>query len=207
MKNIDYSLYLVTNRSQRTKNKFLAIIEEAILGGVTIVQLREKDTSTGEFHKIATDLKELTSKCNVPLIINDRLDIALAIDADGVHVGQSDMPSDIVRKIIGKDKILGVSATTIEEAKKAEKDGADYIGSGAIFPTQTKDADCISIKHLKKIINAVNIPIIAIGGLTEDNISSLANTNIGGISVVSAIMESDNPKKASENLKKEFETL
>ena len=207
MKNIDYSLYLVTNRTHKSKDEFLAIIEEAILGGVTIVQLREKDTPTGEFYRLALRLKELTSKYNIPLIINDRLDIALAIDADGVHVGQSDMPSDIVRKIIGKDKILGVSATTIEEAKKAEKDGADYIGSGAIFPTQTKDADCISIEHLKKIVAGVDIPIIAIGGLTEDTISFLANTNIKGISVVSAIMESDNPKKTSENLKKEFESL
>lgn len=206
MKNIDYSLYLVTNRAHKTKNEFLAIIEEAILGGVTIVQLREKDTSTGEFHKIATDLKELTSKYNIPLIINDRLDIALAINADGVHVGQSDMPADIVRKIIGENKILGVSAATIKEAKIAENSGADYIGSGAIFPTQTKDADCISIEHLKEIIGAVNIPIIAIGGLGENNISSLANTNIGGISVVSAIMESNDPKKASESLKKEFES-
>lgn len=207
MKNIDYSLYLVTNRVYKTENEFLAIIEEAILGGVTIVQLREKNTPTGEFYRLATDLKELTSKYNVPLIINDRLDVALAVDADGVHVGQSDMPANIVRKIIGKNKILGVSAATIEEAKIAEKDGADYIGSGAIFPTQTKDTDCISIEHLKEIIDAVNIPIIAIGGLAENNISSLTDINIGGISVVSAIMESNNPKKASENLKKEFESL
>ena len=207
MKNIDYSLYLVTNRMDKSKQEFLATVEEAILGGVKLVQLREKEASTGEFYKLAIDLKELTSKYNVPLIINDRLDIALAIDADGVHVGQSDMPGDVVRKIIGKDKILGISAATIEESKKAEIDGADYIGTGAIFPTQTKDTDCIIIEQLKEIVNSVNIPIIAIGGLSEDNISSLANTNIKGISVVSAIMESDNPKKAAENLKKEFELL
>jgi len=207
MKRIDYSLYLVTDRTKKTDKEFLTIIEEAILGGVTMIQLREKNVPTGEFYRIAKNLKELTSKYNVPLIINDRLDIALAIDSDGVHVGQNDMPADIVRRIIGKEKILGVSATTPKEAKKAEEDGADYIGSGAIFPTQTKDADCISMKHLKKIVDSVNIPIIAIGGLAEDNINYLANTNIGGISMVSAIMDSKNPKKVAENLKREFELL
>lgn len=207
MENIDYSLYLVTDRTNKTEKEFLNIIEEAILGGVTIVQLREKDASTGEFYKLALGLKELTSKYNVPLIINDRLDIALAIDADGVHVGQSDMPADIVRDIIGDEKILGVSAATIEEMKKAEKDGADYIGTGAIFPTQTKEADCITIDYLKEMVKEVNIPVIAIGGLAEDNIKSLANTNIGGISVVSAIMDSENPKLSSERLKKEFDLL
>lgn len=207
MKNIDYSLYLVTNRVGKSKKEFLNVIEEAILGGVSIVQLREKNTASGEFYKIATDLKELTSKYNVPLIINDRLDIALAIDADGVHVGQSDIPGNIVRNIIGKDKILGISAATVKDAIKAEENGADYVGSGAIFPTQTKDSDCISIDYLKEIVNAVSIPIIAIGGLEEDNISSLADTNIGGISVVSAIMNSSNPKKTSQKLKKEFKIL
>jgi len=207
MKNVEYSLYLVTDRTNKTEKEFLTTIEEAILGGTTIVQLREKDASTGEFYRLALHLKKLTSKYNIPLIINDRLDIALAIDADGVHVGQSDMPADIVRKIIGKEKILGVSAATTEEAKKAEKDGADYIGSGAIFPTQTKESECITIDYLKKIIEEVNIPIVAIGGLNEDNISSLANTNIGGISVVSAIMNSKNPKKASKNLKRKIELL
>jgi thiamine-phosphate pyrophosphorylase len=207
MKNIDYSLYLVTDRTGKTDEEFFNIIEEAILGGVTVVQLREKDAPTGEFYKLALQLKELTNKYNVPLIINDRLDIAIAIDADGVHVGQSDMPARIVRKIIGKDKILGVSAAEIRDVKKAEREGADYIGTGAIFPTQTKEADCINIKQLKKIVDSVDIPIVAIGGLAEDNISSLANTYIGGISVVSSIMNSDNPKKVAENLKKEFKSL
>lgn len=207
MKNIDYSLYLVTNRAGKTEEEFITTIEQAILGGVTVVQLREKDLSTGKFYRLASKVKELTSKYDIPLIINDRLDIALAIDADGVHVGQSDMPGDIVRSIIGKDKIVGISAATIKDTIKAEKDGADYIGSGAIFPTQTKDADCITIDYLKEIVNAVNIPIIAIGGLTEDNIESLVNTNIGGISLVSAIMESNNPKKTVQKLKTEFELL
>lgn len=207
MKKVDYSLYLVTDRTKKTDEEFLAIIEEAILGGVSIVQLREKNTPTGEFYKLGLRLKELTLKYNVPLIINDRLDIVLAIDADGVHVGQSDMPADIVRKIIGDVKILGVSAATISTAIEAEKNGADYIGSGAIFPTQTKDADCISTEYLKEIVENLSIPVVAIGGLSEDNIDSLSRTNIKGISIVSAVMNSSDPKKSAENLKKEFKLL
>ncbi|RBQ23872.1 Thiamine-phosphate synthase [Candidatus Methanobinarius endosymbioticus] len=207
MVEIDYSLYLVTNRKNKSKEEFLKIVEESILGGVTVVQLREKETSTGEFYKIALKLKKLTSKYNIPLIINDRLDIALAIDADGVHVGQSDMPANIVRNMIGKDKILGVSAAKVSDAIEAEKNGADYIGSGAIFPTQTKNANCINLSYLKEIIDSVNIPVVAIGGLSQENISSLSGVNLKGISVVSAIMDSENPKKSSKNLKKEFESL
>ena len=205
MKNVDYSLYLVTDRTTKTDKEFLAIIEKAILGGVSVIQLREKNASTGEFYRIALRLKELTSKYNIPLIVNDRLDIALAIEADGVHVGQSDLPADVVRAIIGEDKIMGVSAATIETAKKAELDGADYIGTGAIYPTETKEASCISMDYLKKIVDNVNIPVIAIGGLNENNIDQkLINTGIKGISVVSAIMNSTNPKEASAKLKNNF---
>lgn len=207
MNNIDYSLYLVTNRYSHTEEEFLNIVEEAILGGVTVVQLREKDAPTGKFFDIALKLKNLTSKYDIPLIINDRLDIAIAIDAEGVHVGQSDMPADIVRNIIGNDKILGVSAATVPKAKIAEKNGADYIGSGAIFPTETKTADCISIEYLKEIVNNINIPVVAIGGLNENNLNSLQKTKIKGISVVSAIMNSNNPKKSAENLKNKFNIL
>jgi thiamine-phosphate pyrophosphorylase len=208
MKNkADYSLYLVTISNHKTNEEFLKIVEESILGGVSIVQIREKQIPTREFYNLAIETKKITDNYNVPLIVNDRIDVAIAIDADGVHVGQSDLPADVVRTIIGDDKILGVSAVTVEKAKKAEKDGADYIGTGAIFPTQTKEADCISIEFLKEMIEKTNIPIIAIGGLAEDKISSLAKTNIGGISLVSAIMDSDNPKKTSEILKKEFELL
>jgi thiamine-phosphate pyrophosphorylase len=208
MKKVDYSLYLVSDRTNKTDKEFLAIIEEAILGGVTVVQLQEKNASTGEFYEIALHLKELTSKYDVPFIINDRLDIALAIEADGVHVGQSDLPASVVRTIIGDDKILGVSAATIETAKKAEKDGADYIGTGAIYPTETKEASCIGMDYLKEIVDNVKIPIVAIGGLDENNIDQkLLNTGIKGISVVSAIMNSDNPKLASETLKKKFDSI
>ena len=200
MKNIDLSLYLVTDNSDDVE-KFLNTIEEAIKGGVSVVQIREKTADTLEFYNLALQVKEITTKYNVPLIINDRVDVALAIDADGVHVGQSDMPCDITRKLIGEDKILGVSAATIEEAKKAERDGADYIGTGAVFPTKTKDdAPSITKEDLKEITESINIPTVAIGGITLENASQLKDTGIAGLSVVSAIMSSDNPKKSSEEI-------
>ena len=200
MKNIDLSLYLVTDNSEN-EEKFLKTIENAILGGVSVVQIREKTADTLEFYNLALKVKEITTKYNIPLIINDRVDVALAIDADGVHVGQSDMPCDVTRKLIGENKILGVSATTIEEAKKAENDGADYIGTGAVFPTTTKkDAESVSKKDLTDIVKSINIPVVAIGGITKENASELKDTGIKGLSVVSAIMSADNPKKASEEL-------
>ena len=200
MKNIDLSLYLVTDKSEN-EEKFLKTIENAILGGVTLVQIREKTADTLDFYNLSLKVKEITTKYNIPLIINDRVDIALAIDADGVHVGQNDMPCEVTRKLIGKNKILGVSATTVEEAKKAEKDGADYIGTGAIFPTSTKDdAKSVTKKELIEIVESVNIPVVAIGGITKENASELKDTGIKGLSVVSAIMSADNPKKASEEL-------
>lgn len=200
MKNIDLSIYLVTDNSEN-EEKFLKTIENAILGGVSVVQIREKTADTLDFYNLALKVKKITTKHNVPLIINDRVDVALAVDADGVHVGQSDMPCDVTRKLIGKDKILGVSATTIEEAKKAESDGADYIGTGAVFPTSTKaDAESVTKKDLIDIVNSINIPVVAIGGITKENASELKDTGIKGLSIVSAIMGADNPKKASEEL-------
>ena len=200
MNNIDLSLYLVTDNSE-DEEKFLKTIEEAINGGVSVVQIREKTADTLEFYNLALKVKEITTKYNVPLIINDRVDVALAIDADGVHAGQSDMPCDVTRKLIGENKILGVSAATIDEAKKAEKDGADYIGTGAVFPTSTKDdAPNITKKDLKDIVDSINIPVVAIGGITIENANELKNTGISGLSVVSAIMSADNPKEASEKL-------
>ena len=200
MKNLDLSLYLVTDNSDDVE-KFLNTIEEGIKGGVTVVQIREKTADTLDFYNLALQVKEITTKYNVPLIINDRVDVALAIDADGVHVGQSDMPCDVTRRLIGEDKILGVSAATIDEAKKAEKDGADYIGTGAVFPTATKDdAPSISKKELKEVVDSINIPVVAIGGINLDNASELTDTGIAGLSVVSAIMSSDNPKESSEKL-------
>lgn len=205
---IDYSLYLVTNRENKSKENFLKIIEESIKGGVTLIQLREKTVSTQEFFNIATNVKEITKKYNVPLIINDRIDIALAIDAEGVHIGQDDMPTKIARKIIGPNKILGVSAHNLKEAKKAEENGANYLGIGAIFTTTTKDdANDVSIKTLKRITESVDIPTVAIGGINLENANQLKNTKIAGFSVVSAIMEAKEPKIASKKLKEIYENL
>ena len=199
---IDYSVYLVTDRRNKTDDEFLNIIEEAIKGGTTIVQLREKTASTKEFYDLALKVKEITSRYGVPLLINDKIDIALAVGSEGVHIGQDDMPADIAREIIGEDKILGVSASTVEEAKKAEIDSADYIGSGAVFPTSTKDdADSVSKEELKEIVDSIDIPVVAIGGITVENASTLKGSGIAGVSVVSAIMSAEDPKEASEKLK------
>ena len=200
MKNLDLSLYLVTDKSDDVE-KFLNTIEEAIKGGTSVVQIREKTADTLDFYNLALKVKEITTKYNVPLIINDRVDIAMAIDADGVHVGQSDMPCDVTRRLIGEDKILGVSAATIDEAQKAQRDGADYIGTGAVFPTKTKDdAPSVTKQELKEIVESIDIPVVAIGGINMDNAHELIDTGIAGLSVVSAIMSSDNPKKSSEEL-------
>lgn len=204
MNNLDLSLYLVTNNSE-DEEKFLNIIEESLKGGVSVVQLREKKAETLDFYNLALKVKEITQKYNVPLIINDRIDIALAIDADGVHVGQSDMPAKTARSMIGEDKILGVSAANIKEAKKAQRDSADYIGVGAVYPTNTKDdATSVPKKELKEIVKSVDIPVVAIGGITQENAHELNDCRIDGLSVVSAIMEAKNPKIASKNLLKEF---
>jgi len=200
MNSLNLSLYLVTNNSE-DEEKFLNIIEESLKGGVSVVQLREKKAETLDFYNLALKVKEITQKYNVPLIINDRIDI----DAEGVHIGQSDMPAQIARLLIGKDKILGVSAANIKEAKKAQRDSADYIGVGAVYPTNTKDdATSVSKKELKEIVKSVDIPAVAIGGITQENAHELNDCGIDGISVVSAIMNSQNPKTASENLLKEF---
>lgn len=199
---IDYSVYLVTDHRNKTDDEFLNIIEEAIKGGTTVVQLREKTASTKDFYDLALNVKEITSKYDVPLLINDRIDIAIAVDSEGVHIGQDDMPADIARKIIGEDKILGVSASTVEEAKKAEADGADYIGSGAVFPTATKDdADSVSKEELSEIVDSIDIPVVAIGGITLENADTLKDTGIAGFSVVSAIMNAEDPKDASKKLR------
>lgn len=200
---LDLSLYLVTDKRNKTDEEFLEIIEEAIKGGTTVVQIREKEEETLDFYNLALKVKEITSKYNVPLIVNDRIDVALAIKSEGVHIGQTDMPADVARSLIGDEMILGVSASTVKEARKAEKDGADYIGTGAVFPTATKDdAPSITKDDLKEVTGSINIPTVAIGGITLENASELAGTGIAGISVVSAIMNSEDPKTASENLLK-----
>lgn len=205
MKKIDYSLYLVTERSLLCGIELETAVEKAILGGTTLVQLREKNLSTKEFYDIAVNIKKVTDKYKVPLIINDRLDIALAVDAAGIHVGQSDMPCDIARKLVGENKIVGVSAHSVEEALKAQKDGADYLGVGAVFPTGTKkDAEDVSIETLKEIVKKVHIPVVAIGGVNQNNVDELVDTGINGIAVISAILGKRDIGKAAEDLKRLF---
>lgn len=202
MKNdINYKLYLVTDRDLLKNTDICTAVEQAIQGGVTLVQLREKDLSSLEFYNIAVEVKKVTDKYKVPLIINDRLDIALAVDADGVHVGQSDMPALIARKLIGPNKILGVSTATVEESIEAEKNGADYVGVGAVFPTSTKlDARAVTVDMIKEIKESIKIPVVAIGGINGNNIQSLKTANIQGVAIISAILGKEDIKKAAENL-------
>jgi thiamine-phosphate pyrophosphorylase len=196
--NVNYSLYLVTDREVLKGRDLCTSIEEAIQGGVTLVQLREKDLSSLEFYKIAIEVKSITDKYNVPLIINDRLDIAMALDAAGVHVGQSDIPCEIARGILGEDKIIGVSAATLGEALAAEKAGADYIGVGAMYSTQTKtNTRAVTIDTLSKIKKYAGIPVVAIGGINENNFEPLREAGIDGLAVVSAILGKEDIKEAA----------
>ena len=202
MKSIDYTLYLVTDRRMPKERHLEEVVEKAIQGGVTLVQLREKSGDTGILYERAVALKKVTDAYHLPLIIDDRIDIMLACDAAGVHVGQSDMPAKIARKLIGPDKILGVSAATLEEALKAEADGADYLGVGAMYPTATKkDADFTSLETLKKIKDRVHIPVVAIGGINETTIPDFKGSTIEGFAIVSAIMASSEPGKVAKDLK------
>ena len=203
MRKIDYRLYLGTDRKQPAPGTFEKVVEEALKGGVTLVQLREKEGDTGLLYERAVKLKQITKAYHVPLIIDDRIDIMMAADADGVHLGQSDMPAALARKLIGADKIMGVSAGTLEEAVKAEKDGADYLGVGAMFPTATKkDADITTPETLRKIMDTVHIPVVTIGGMNERTIPLFKGYGLSGFAVVSAIMASREPEKAAKNLKR-----
>ncbi|AOT69890.1 thiamine phosphate synthase [Geosporobacter ferrireducens] len=203
--NIDYGLYLVTDRDILKGRSFISTLEEAIAGGVTIVQLREKNATSLEFYQTAVQVKALTSKYGIPLMINDRLDIALAVDAEGLHVGQSDLPASVARKILGEGKLLGVSAANIEEALKAQAEGADYIGVGALFPTNTKtDTRLVNLAQLAEIKKAVNIPVVGIGGIQENNVTAVGETGIDGIAVVSAILAAGSVKEAAMRLRKHF---
>ncbi|AWX32204.1 thiamine phosphate synthase [Methanosphaera sp. BMS] len=198
---IDYSVYLVTDQFNLNEDEFLNVIEEAVKGKTTMVQLREKDSDTREFYELALKVKAITDKYDVPLIINDRLDIAQAVGCAGVHLGQSDMPCTVAREILGDDKIIGISATTYDEAIQAQSDGADYLGVGGIYPTNTKkDAGISTHDDLLKIKEDINIPTVAIGGIKEDNAGEIVKRyGFDGVAVVSAIMLSENPKKTSEN--------
>jgi len=194
-------LYFITDSTNYEKEEFLKRIEAALKGGVTLVQLREKERSAREYLELAKEVHTLTKKYNVPLIIDDRLDVAMAADVEGVHLGQSDLPVGTARKIWGTGKIIGATAKTVEQAKEAYEQGADYLGVGAIFPTTTHVKTTItSTATLSDICKAVPIPANAIGGLNKENIDVLKGIPIAGVCVVSAIMKADDPQKAAEEL-------
>lgn len=200
---VDYSLCLVTDRGLMSTATLEEAVAQSISGGVTIVQLREKDTSSAEMYGLAGRLKEICDQNNVPLIIDDRVDIALAVGASGVHIGQNDLPANVVRRIIGSDKIMGVSATNVHEALQAQEDGADYIGVGAMIPTGSKtDAKIVSIDELSAIRAAVTIPIMIIGGLNCDNLLRFAGMGVNAIAVISAIIAQEDIRTAASEMKK-----
>ena len=185
-------LYLVTNRYQDSLESFLEKVETACRSGVTIVQLREKNLTTNQYYQLAKQVKEITDAYQVPLIIDDRLDVCLAVDAAGLHIGDDELPVSVARQVLGPEKILGVTAKTVKRALEAEEGGADYLGTGAIFPTTTKEnAPITLISTLKTICQRVAIPVVAIGGLTSENIDQLMGTGIAGVAVVRDLMQAE----------------
>ena len=202
MKSFDMMLYFITDSTGFEEEEFLRRVREALEGGASILQLREKNKTTREYMALAQKVHELTKQYGVPLIIDDRLDVAMAVDAEGVHLGQSDLPIHIARKIFGEEKIIGATAKTVEQAEEAYRQGADYLGVGAIYPTTTKVKTVLtSTEMLGDICRAVPIPVNAIGGVTKENIDVLKGIPIAGICVVSAIMKAESPKKAAQELK------
>ena len=185
-------LYLVTNRYQDSLESFLEKVETACRSGVTIVQLREKNLTTNQYYQLAKQVKEITDAYQVPLIIDDRLDVCLAVDAAGLHIGDDELPVSVARQVLGPEKILGVTAKTVKRALEAEEGGANYLGTGAIFPTTTKEnAPITLISTLKTICQRVAIPVVAIGGLTSENIAQLIGTGIAGVAVVRDLMQAE----------------
>lgn len=200
-KEMDTTLYFITDSTGYEKEEFLKRVEAALQGGVTLVQLREKERTTREYLELAQEVHVLTQKYGVPLIIDDRLDVALAAGVEGVHLGQSDLPVDKARKILGEDFIIGATAKTVEQATEAYRQGADYLGVGAIYPTTTKVKTVLtSTDMLRRICEAVPIPVNAIGGLNKDRLDVLTGIPIAGVCAVSAIMKAEDPKRAAEEL-------
>lgn len=205
MKPTDTTLYFITDSTTVPEERFLPVVEAACKGGATIVQLREKDRSTREYMELATAVHAITSRYGIPLIIDDRVDVALAIGAEGVHVGQSDMPVRLARELMGNNKIVGATAKTVPQALEAYEQGADYLGCGAIYPTTTHVKTVITpVETLKEVVKAVPIPVNAIGGLNKDNIFVLKGSGIAGICAVSAIMKAADPEIAARELKQAF---
>ena len=202
-KNIDYSLYLVTDRGLARGRSTLDIVKAAVSGGVTCIQLREKDCSTLEFIEQAWAIKNFLEEREVPLIINDRLDVALAVGADGVHLGQKDMPLEMSRKIAGSSMLIGISAESVQDAIEAEIGGADYLGVSPIYatPTKTDTAPPLGLEGLREIRKRVEIPLVGIGGLNKSNAAEVIRNGADGVAVVSAIVAADDPETAAMNLK------
>ncbi|MGN0686782.1 MAG: thiamine phosphate synthase [Oscillospiraceae bacterium] len=202
---MDTTMYFITDSTAFSEEEFLRRTEEACKGGVTLIQLREKDKTTREYIALAEKVHAITQRYGIPLIIDDRVDVALAIDAEGVHVGSSDMPVATARKLMGAEKIVGATAKTVPAALEAWKQGADYLGVGAIYPTTTKVKTILtSVDTLKDIVKAVPIKVNAIGGLNKDNIGVLKGSGIDGICAVSAIMKADDTMNAARELKEAF---
>ena len=202
---LDYSLYLVTDRMRMSAATLGEAVEQAAAGGCTVVQLREKEISSLDFYMLALEMKGITDRYGIPLIINDRIDIALAAGAAGVHIGQKDIPADIARRMIGKEMLLGVSVGSVGEARNAVRAGADYLGVGAMFPTETKpEAGLVSMEELGKIRRAVDVPIVVIGGIGKENAMLFKPVGIDGLAVVSAVIAQPDIKKAAAELKSLF---
>ena len=198
---MDYSLYVCTDRDIMTTDTLEEAVELAIKGGATIIQLREKDCTSREFYELALSIKDITDAYEVPLIINDRLDIALAVHADGVHLGQSDIPVQVARNVMGPNCIVGATANTLEKAKEAWQSGADYLGVGDVFGSATKnDTKPVELKELKKICDTVKIPVVAIGGISKKNIHLLKDTGVAGVAVISAVLGQTDIAAAAEEL-------
>lgn len=201
----DYSVYLVTDRMSMSASTLCEAVEQAVLGGCTMVQLRENNIASLDFYHSAKEIKQITDRYGIPLIINNRVDIAMAVDAAGVHIGQRDLPASAVRKVAGTDMLLGVSASSLEEAVRAQRDGADYLGVGAMFPTKTKkDAKSVSMEELCAIRRRVEIPVVVIGGINKENAAKFRDLGVDGLAVVSAVIAQPDICRAAAELKHIF---
>ena len=206
--NVDYTLYLVTDQTILSGKSLEEDVEQAIFGGCSIVQIREKDTDGRVFFETAKRLREMPAKCSIPLIINDRVDIAMAVGADGVHLGQKDLPCKEVRALLGNDRLIGVSAATVAEAIQAERDGADYLGVGAMHVTATKqNTRPVTPSLLAEITGSVSIPVVAIGGISGENVNELQHTGIHGVAVVSAVLGKPDILEAAHTLRSQVEAI
>lgn len=203
MKNVDWSVYVITDRRAARGRPLVEVVRAAIAGGATVVQLREKEAGTRQMIELGQTLHEITRAAGLPLIVNDRVDVALALDAEGVHVGQDDMPAPLARRLIGPGRILGVSAGTVDEARRAERDGADYLGVGDVFGTPSKpDAGPpIGVAGLAEIVRAVAIPVVAIGGITPENAAATIQAGAVGVAVISAVLGAEDVEQAARRLR------